>query len=68
MKHGSVWTHPGTRWYEPNHLLTGPSYYMHAYGSLYVLSGKVVHEVIAKNFDNLRMLANEVRKLVSSPR
>eukprot|EP00983_Pelagomonas_calceolata_P047914 1140846-Pelagomonas_calceolata.AAC.1 len=34
-------------------------YYMHAYGSVYGISGRVVAEVIAQNHENLRLLANE---------
>ncbi len=32
MKHGYVFKEPRARWYEPQHLLLGSSYYMHAYG------------------------------------
>jgi hypothetical protein len=59
MKHGDVWKKPGTRWYEPRNLLIGKAYYLHAYGSIYVLSGDVVERVVVRNFDNLRLLANE---------
>jgi hypothetical protein len=59
MKHGSTWTRPGTRWYEPQHLLVGPTYYLHAYGSIYALSGQVVRDVIVANFHQLRLLSNE---------
>ncbi|KAI8471825.1 MAG: galactosyltransferase-domain-containing protein [Monoraphidium minutum] len=40
LKHGGVWTEPGTRWYEPRHLLLGPTYYLHAYGSIYAVKGR----------------------------
>ncbi len=32
---------------------------MHAYGSVYGISGHVVAEVIFRNSENLRLLANE---------
>ncbi len=32
MKHGVVRTDPASRWFEPQHLLLGPTYYLHAYG------------------------------------
>lgn len=35
------------------------SYYMHAYGSVYGITGRVVADVIARSADNLRLLANE---------
>ncbi len=59
MKHGVTWTQPGTRWFEPAHLLIGATYYLHAYGSIYALSGRVVQEVVVANFGHLRMLSNE---------
>ena len=59
MKHGSVWTTPGSRWYEPSFLLIGATYYMHAYGSIYVMSGRTVDKVVVRNFNYLRMFANE---------
>ena len=51
----------GTRWYEPQHFLLGPSYYLHSYGSIYAVSGRAVESVIVRNHDSLRLLANEVR-------
>lgn len=59
IKHGYVWEEEGSRWYEPKHLLIGKEYYLHAYGSIYVLPREVVENVIVKNFHNLRILANE---------
>eukprot|EP01025_Chloroclados_australasicus_P015974 TRINITY_DN1779_c0_g3_i1.p1 TRINITY_DN1779_c0_g3~~TRINITY_DN1779_c0_g3_i1.p1 ORF type:complete len:500 (-),score=47.29 TRINITY_DN1779_c0_g3_i1:810-2114(-) len=59
MKHGQVWKTPGTRWYEPAHLMLASDYYLHAYGSFYIISGDVAHDVILLNKDKLRMLANE---------
>ncbi|KXZ43951.1 hypothetical protein GPECTOR_77g5 [Gonium pectorale] len=59
MKHGYVFKEPGARWYEPQHLLLGPAYYLHAYGSAYVLSSEVVRRVILPNYHSLRLQANE---------
>ncbi|PNH08278.1 putative beta-1,3-galactosyltransferase 14, partial [Tetrabaena socialis] len=59
MKRGKVWTEAGARWYEPQHLLLGPTYFMHAYGSAYALSAPVVRRVIQRNYHHLRLLANE---------
>ncbi|KIZ05988.1 hypothetical protein MNEG_1961 [Monoraphidium neglectum] len=59
LKNGAVWTEPGTRWYEPQHLLLGSNYYLHSYGSIYALRGRAVEDVIVRNLDNLRLLANE---------
>ncbi|GLC41801.1 hypothetical protein PLESTB_001700800 [Pleodorina starrii] len=59
MKHGRVIREESDRWYEPHHLLLGPSYTMYAYGSAYVLSAEAVRNVILKNYHHLRMLRNE---------
>lgn len=59
MKHGYVWKEEGERWYEPQHLLVGNEYFLHAYGSLYATSGEVVKNVVLKNYDNLRLFSNE---------
>eukprot|EP01026_Neomeris_dumetosa_P069082 TRINITY_DN680_c5_g1_i1.p1 TRINITY_DN680_c5_g1~~TRINITY_DN680_c5_g1_i1.p1 ORF type:complete len:331 (-),score=45.76 TRINITY_DN680_c5_g1_i1:561-1553(-) len=57
MKHGQVFK--SGKWFEPNHLMLASEYYLHAYGSIYVISGKIAREVILKNQNYLRMLANE---------
>ncbi|GMH38226.1 hypothetical protein BSKO_06110 [Bryopsis sp. KO-2023] len=59
MKHGYVWKEENTRWFEPQHLLLGNEYYLHAYGSIYVMSKRTVEDVIVRNFNNLRYFANE---------
>lgn len=59
MKHGYVWKEEDTRWFEPKHLLLGNEYYLHAYGSIYVMSKRTVEDVIVRNFNNLRYFANE---------
>lgn len=45
--------------YEPAHLLLGQAYFLNAYGSLYVLSGRAVRDVAVRNWRHLRLLANE---------
>jgi hypothetical protein len=35
---------------------------MHAYGSVYGITGRVVAEVNARNAENLRLLANEGKR------
>jgi hypothetical protein len=47
------------KWYEPRHELLGREYPLHAYGSMYALSGGVVERVVVRSFDTLRLLANE---------
>ncbi|GMH38302.1 hypothetical protein BSKO_06186 [Bryopsis sp. KO-2023] len=59
MKHGPVLQNEGNRWYEPQHLLIGKEYYLHAYGSIYVLAKRTVENVVVKNFHDLRSLASE---------
>ena len=45
--------------YEPLHKLISENYYMHAYGSAYVLSSGVVEKYIAPNHHLLRKTRNE---------
>jgi hypothetical protein len=45
MKHGYPLKSPGTKWYEPAHLLVGPNYWLHTYGSIYAISGPVARSV-----------------------
>jgi len=59
MKHGHVWKTEDSRWYEPQHLLFGDDYYLHAYGSIYAMHKTVVENVILRNFHTLRIFANE---------
>ncbi|KAL6754243.1 galactosyltransferase-domain-containing protein [Haematococcus lacustris] len=59
MKHGVVWTEQQSRWGEPQHLLLGPRYFIHAYGSAYAVAGQVVREVLGPAAASLRLLANE---------
>ncbi|EFJ46484.1 hypothetical protein VOLCADRAFT_46325, partial [Volvox carteri f. nagariensis] len=59
MKNGWVFRDPKHRWYEPQYLLLGSDYFLHAYGSAYVLSAEAVRQVIIHNYQHLRLLANE---------
>lgn len=59
MKHGLVHGDPTSKWFEPAMILVGREYHMNAYGSIYVISGRVIDEVIIPNKDRLRKLANE---------
>jgi hypothetical protein len=45
--------------YEPLSKLIGEEYYMHAYGSAYVVSSRVVEDFIAPNHHLLRKTRNE---------
>ena len=59
MKHGIVHGDPKSKWFEPASLLTGREYHLNAYGSIYVLNGRVVDDVVMPNKQHLRQLANE---------
>ncbi|KAG2495703.1 hypothetical protein HYH03_006303 [Edaphochlamys debaryana] len=59
MTHGPVRSDPEDRWFEPQSLLLGPAYFLHAYGSAYVLSARAVRDVVVARFERLRLLANE---------
>jgi len=39
MKHGDTYDDPDARWYEPQHEIIGPTYFLHAFGSIYALVG-----------------------------
>jgi hypothetical protein len=59
MKHGLVHGDPASKWFEPAQILVGREYHLNAYGSIYVVNGRAVDEVIIPNKDRLRQLANE---------
>jgi hypothetical protein len=59
MTKGEVINDPGNNWHEPAHVLLGQDYHMRAFGSLYVLSGSALRDVIIPNTDRLRLLGNE---------
>ncbi|EFN52007.1 hypothetical protein CHLNCDRAFT_10529, partial [Chlorella variabilis] len=60
MKTGQIIKSPRYRWYEPQHaVLGGASYFTHAWGSVYVLSGRVALDLAAMRDGSLRHFANE---------
>ena len=53
-------TSPEWRWYEPQHaVLGGKEYFTHAWGSIYVLSGKAAFTVAQLPANSMRYFANE---------
>jgi hypothetical protein len=63
MKTGSVFRDANLRWYEPQHaLIGGKTYFTHAWGSIYVLSGhaaKTLALVSSVVPEGLRFFNNE---------
>jgi hypothetical protein len=59
MKHGLVHGDPASKWFEPAQILVGREYHLNAYGSIYVINGRAIDDVIIPNKDRLRQLANE---------
>lgn len=59
MKHGDVHLAPDSKWYEPAWRIVGFRNHLHAYGSIYALSGRVVSQVLVPNAKLLRYIANE---------
>ncbi|KAL9376475.1 hypothetical protein Peur_030595 [Populus x canadensis] len=47
MKKGPVITDPHKKWYEKSGHLIGKEYFLHAYGSIYVLAAEVVASLAA---------------------
>ena len=53
-------TSPEWRWYEPQHaVLGGKDYFTHAWGSIYVLSGKAASTIAQLPANSMRYFANE---------
>lgn len=51
---------PHWRWYEPQHEVLGSTtYFTHAWGSLYVVSGRIAAILSAVNPGTLRFFNNE---------
>jgi hypothetical protein len=65
MTKGAVIDDPSHNWHEPAHVLLGKDYHMRAFGSLYILSGSALRDVIIPNKDRLRLLGNEGVMLAS---
>jgi Galactosyltransferase len=63
MKNGAVFGNNDSKWFEPLWTLIGPEYYMHAWGSAYVLSGDALAKWIAPNEQLLRKSSNEGKLL-----
>ena len=60
MKTGQIFTDPRLRWYEPQHVLLGSkSYFAHAWGTAYVLSGRTAAFLATLPPDALRFFMNE---------
>ena len=60
MKTGQIMKSPEWRWYEPQHaVLGGGHYFTHAWGSIYVLSGKAAANIARMPEGSLRFFANE---------
>lgn len=60
MKTGGIVTNQQQRWYEPQHVVLGSStYFTHAWGSIYVVSGQVAYDIARIRQGRLRYLANE---------
>ena len=60
MKTGQIFTDPNLRWYEPQHVLLGSkSYFAHAWGTAYVLSGRTAAFLATLPPDALRFFMNE---------
>ena len=60
MKTGQIFTNPELRWYEPQHVLLGSkSYFAHAWGTAYVLSGRMAAFLATLPPDALRFFMNE---------
>ena len=59
MKNGPVLSDPNQRWYEPQHLLLGQSYFTHSWGCVYALSGRAAGLLAQKDPSTLRHFANE---------
>lgn len=60
MKTGDIFTKPEFRWYEPQHVLLGSkSYFAHAWGTAYVLSGHTATFLSQLQPGSLRFFMNE---------
>jgi len=68
MKTGEIFTSPTLRWYEPQHaLLGGKSYFAHAWGTAYVLSGKTATFLGQLQPSSLRFFMNEGDFMAKNP-
>ena len=59
MKNGDVYSDPSMRWFERQWPLLGKTYFTHAWGTLYVLSGTVAAQLSSVPDGLLRFFGNE---------
>lgn len=59
MKNGDVYSDPNMRWFERQWPLLGKTYFTHAWGTLYVLSGSVAAHLSSVPDGLLRFFGNE---------
>ena len=59
MKNGPVYSDRNYRWFERNWPLLGDKYFTHAWGTLYVLSGRIAAQIGSIPDGALRFFSNE---------
>ena len=59
MKNGPVYSDRKYRWFERNWPLLGDKYFTHAWGTLYVLSGRIAAQIGSIPDGTLRFFSNE---------
>mmetsp|Transcript_4590 Transcript_4590/g.12773 ORF Transcript_4590/g.12773 Transcript_4590/m.12773 type:complete len:410 (-) Transcript_4590:101-1330(-) len=59
MKTGPVVTNSSHRWFEPEHAMIGGSYFAHAWGPAYILSGGAAGIIAKQEPESLRHFMNE---------
>ena len=59
MKNGPVYTDRKYRWFEHQWPLLGDKYFTHAWGTLYVLSGRIAAQIGSIPDGTLRFFSNE---------
>ena len=59
MKNGPVYTDRKYRWFERQWPLLGDKYFTHAWGTLYVLSGRIAAQIGSIPDGTLRFFSNE---------
>ena len=66
MKNGPVFADRKYRWYERQWALLGDKYFTHAWGTLYVLSGRIAAQIASMPDGILRFFSNEGATLLPS--
>ena len=59
MKNGDVYSDPKYRWFERQWPLLGKTYFTHAWGTLYVVSGRAASSLAGLPIGALRFFTNE---------